>query len=129
MITQTCNKCFRNLPLTEFSTRKDFIITLNDYRIHYNKICKQCVSARKAEWRASHPDYMTIYHRAMKQPAILKTCLNCGQSFESTNPMQVYCRPDCRHNTIAEEFKEWRKHYPHVSKDVFKRMILQNKKT
>jgi hypothetical protein len=129
MIIQTCNKCFRNLLLSEFSTRKDFIKTIHQCKISYNKICKSCVKERKARWRAEHPCYMATYHKGRKEDPIKKICYNCGKEYTTNNPLQKYCATNCRHNTTEGEYKEWRKHYPHVSKEVFRRMILQKLKT
>lgn len=117
------------MPLSEYSKRKDFIITLQQYKTSYNRICKQCVKARKAQWRASHPGYRKTYYEGHKQDPVTKVCQNCGIEFITNNPLQKYCATDCQKKTREAEFKEWRKHYPGVSKEVFRRMILQKLKT
>jgi hypothetical protein len=127
--TQFCSHCYHSLPLTEFSTYKYFNKTIQQTKTALSKVCKSCTSARKARWRASHPSYMATYHKAMKEPPVLLVCHNCGQPFENTNPMQKLCRSDCRKQTITEEYKQWRLSFPGVSKEVFKRMILQKLKT
>lgn len=128
MIIQTCNRCYKNLPLSSFSKRKDFIKTLNTYQIHYNKVCKSCISVIKKRWRDSHPGYFKAYQQGHESDPITKVCLNCGIEFITQNPLQKYCDPGCKKVTREAEFKEWRKHYPGVSKEVFRRMIFQKLK-
>jgi hypothetical protein len=126
--TQFCSKCFQSLPLSAFSTRRDFIKTLNTYQIHYNKVCKVCTSARKKLWRASHPGYFKAYNQGHESDPITKVCLNCGIEYKTNNPLQKYCATDCRKKSRETEYKAWRLRFPGVNKEVFRRLILDRQR-
>jgi hypothetical protein len=125
MQTIICSKCYKDKPITEFSTRKRFIKTLQDYRIRYNKVCKRCVAEQRKQWRVLHPTYMATYYKGSKEDPIKKICINCGNEFITNNPNQKTCAVNCIHKATESEFKVWRSHYPGVSIEVFKRMKRQ----
>jgi hypothetical protein len=103
----TCKKCGKILPKDKFQQRK-----LKSGVIGYYQSCKICRKKMIDNWRQINEPI---------KPLITKTCLNCGNIFETKNPIQKICNKLCKPQTELWKDNQYLKEHPEINrKEYFK---------